>query len=287
MGHEKDPSLQSQKPLSLLRLLVNAIFSFLSSSSRNLHQKSNETNKPHNSTNEVTQRREIFTKTPIRVVIDSVPEPKPPTDAERAENEQKRKYNKLKTCLEIAATLIGLGLLGINILLWYSTKKAADSADKSIKLAYRPRLLLIGIDARFKTSPTGIREPALDKGRLTVQIILPNNGPFAARNVRFFRYSNISPRAQIQKGVYEELFGEPKAIPPKVENYNSGLVIVGTKTVTDDEIRQLQNGTLWAIFSILVQYDDDFGITHHTEYCDLFTSQPDDNDICPWPIQND
>ena len=77
-----------------------------------------------------------------------------------------------------------------------------------------------------------------------------------------------------------------KAIPPKVENYNAGMIIVGTEMVTQAEIRGLQNGVLWATFSILVQYDDDFGIAHHTEYCDLFNLTPH-NDICPWPVQND
>jgi hypothetical protein len=205
----------------------------------------------------------------------------------------KRSLRDPKFVLEIAGFVVLFVYAIYTIKMYYANrdsadaaKSAAETADKSMKLAYRPRLLLIGIDARVKTSPIGMEEPVLDEHRLTVQIQLPNTGPFTARNVRFFRYSNVSQRAQARKGVYEELFGESKAIPPKVENYNPGIVVVGTKTVTDPEIQGLQRGTLWATFSILVQYDDDFGITHHTEYCDLFNLTPY-NDICPWPVQND
>ncbi len=127
----------------------------------------------------------------------------------------------------------------------------------------------------------------LDKGRLRVSIDVPNMGPFPARNVRFFRYDTVTPRDQIAKRPYQtELLGEPKTIYPKVEGGSSGMAITGQKVISPEDLEGLKVGTLWATFSILIVYDDDFGDTHHTEYCDIFTLQPY-NDICPWPVQND
>jgi hypothetical protein len=64
------------------------------------------------------------------------------------------------------------------------------------------------------------------------------------------------------------------------------MIITGQKVLTASELSGLQDGTLYATFSILVTYDDDFGEAHHAEYCGLFTLQPY-NDICPWPVRND
>jgi hypothetical protein len=104
----------------------------------------------------------------------------------------------------------------------------------------------------------------------------------------FLRYENISPRDQVKKLEYGvELLSEPKLIPPKVEGgWNSQMIITGQKVLTAVELDGLHSGKLWTTFSILVTYDDDFGDTHHAEYCGLFTLQPQ-NDICPWPVRND
>jgi hypothetical protein len=267
--------LESDKQISLwpVALLGTLLFALLPS-------KRNPSGEPVHPQDSTEVKRNLAPRQ--SVIITNIPPAPPQSHIPKWGKDETPPWKK---GAEIAAVAIALGLLIVNIFQMRSTQKSADSADRTMKVAYRPRLLLIGIDPRVKSSPAGI-EPALDQQRLTVQIILPNTGPFSARNVRFFRYSNVSARDQIKKGIYEELFGELKAIPPKVENYNPGMVIVGTKTVTDSEIRELKSGTLWATFSILVQYDDDFGITHHTEYCDLFTLQPY-NDICPWPVRND
>jgi len=176
---------------------------------------------------------------------------------------------------------------------WHQMKRAADAAKntantayETMKLAYRPRVTLLGINPLAQSMINGKLVTTLNNGRLKVGIDLPNNGPFPARNVRFFRFDNISPHDQITKLPYEELMGEPKVIPPKVSNSGTGLAIFGKRKVSNAELIQLQKGNLWATFSILVIYNDDFGDTHHTEYCGIFTLQPY-NDVCPWPVQND
>jgi hypothetical protein len=84
-----------------------------------------------------------------------------------------------------------------------------------------------------------------------------------------------------------ELYGEPKTILPKAEFGATELTLAGQTVLTKDELAGLKDGTMYATFSILITYDDDFGKeTHHAEFCGLFTLKPH-NDICPWPVQND
>jgi len=167
-----------------------------------------------------------------------------------------------------------------------AAKSAAETANITMKLAYRPRVTLLGINPLVQSTVDGKLVTTLDNGRLKVGIDLPNTGQFAARNVRIFRFDNVSPRERIAKLPYEELMGEPKVIPPKATNSSTNLAIFGKRIVSKSELVQLQKGDLWVTFSVLVTYDDDFGETHHTEYCTIFTLQPY-NDICPWPVQND
>jgi hypothetical protein len=168
-----------------------------------------------------------------------------------------------------------------------AARDAANTADKTMKLSFRPRITLLGINPSIMQNEVkGKLQTTLDHGRLYVGIELFNTGPLAARNVRFFRFDNVGTRDKITKLAYEELFGESKVIPPKTGNSGPGMAIFGKRIIANSELEGLKSGTLVATFSILVAYDDDFGITHHTEYCDLFTLQPY-NDICPWPVQND
>lgn len=203
-------------------------------------------------------------------------------------------------------TNIGLGVIGLFALIIYygqlsemrmatrvtktaadAAKSAAETAKDTFRLTNRPRLKILGI-TQNQAMVNGKLVTYLDSGRLTVRIDVPNTGSFPARNVRFFRYDNVSKRDQVAQRPYEELNGEPKLIPPKADGgWNSGMTISGQGVLTESELAGLKNGALWATFSILITYDDDFGEkTHHAEYCGLFTLHPD-NDICPWPVRND
>lgn len=164
--------------------------------------------------------------------------------------------------------------------------KAATAAENTFKLTNRPRLKILGITAN-QAMVNGKLVTYLDNGRLTVRLDLANMGPFDARNVRFYDYDAVSKRDQVTQHPYVELYGEPKTILPKVESGATGMTIAGQTVLTKDELAGLKDGTLYATFSILITYDDDFGKeTHHAEFCGLFTLKPY-NDICPWPVQND
>lgn len=169
-----------------------------------------------------------------------------------------------------------------------AAKRASEVASNTFRLTFRPRLSLLGITPAVQSMVSGKLQTELDSGTLRVSISVPNTGPFPARNVRFFRYDNVSTRDQAKPLRYEELPGEPKFIPPKAEgNWNSSMLIPGSRTITAVELKGLESGTLWATFSVLITYEDDLGReVHHAEYCDLFTLQPA-NDVCPWPVRND
>src|SRR6266576_2814537 len=89
-----------------------------------------------------------------------------------------------------------------------AAKSAAETARDTFRLTYRPRLKILGI-TQNQEMINGKLHTNLDKGRLTVRIDVPNTGPFPARNVRFFRYDNVSKRDQVAQRPYEELKGEP------------------------------------------------------------------------------
>jgi hypothetical protein len=160
---------------------------------------------------------------------------------------------------------------------------------EGVTLTLRPRILIAGISPSVQTMVNGKLETQLADGKLVVAPTIYNYGPSPAKNVRWFVYDNISTREQAGRLAYKELFGEPKVIlsKPGGEIYGGNfLTITGIRQITPEELSGLESGTLWATFSILIQYDDDGGKTHHAEYCDLFTLKPY-NDICPWPVQND
>jgi hypothetical protein len=168
-----------------------------------------------------------------------------------------------------------------------AAESAAITADKTMKMAYRPRITLAGANPSVMQSEiNGVLHTELVDSRLRVGIDLANTGPFAARNVRVFRFDNLGAKESAHKLPYVEWLGTMKTIQPTTTGNSGGFAVPGIRKVTSDEIRLLQSGKLWATFSVLIAYDDDFGQTHHTEYCDLFTLQPY-NDICPWPVQND
>jgi hypothetical protein len=180
---------------------------------------------------------------------------------------------KWKKRLEYAAVFIALGLLLVNIFQMRATQTAADVASKTMKLVYRPRIAIEGMT----------QDQKLANGRLRVTFSVLNEGPFAARNVKLFRFDNVSTRAQAVRLPYgQERSDLPKTIRVKGDNYG----IEGEKIISDTQLSGLKDGTLFATFSVLIEYEDDFSQVHHAETCTMFTFQPY-NEVCPWPVQND
>jgi hypothetical protein len=166
-----------------------------------------------------------------------------------------------------------------------AAKNAADVATNTFKLTFRPRIKILSISPNNITT-NGLLSHNLDKGRFTVVLNAPNTGPFAARNVRFFIYDNVSSKSAVKRLEYTELNGMPKLLPSKDEGGYGVMTITGLRVLSAEEKMGLRDGSLYATFSILISYDDDLGESHHAEYCDLVDWTPY-NDICPWPVRND
>ena len=177
----------------------------------------------------------------------------------------------------------------LTLILAVSSIISTRTANRNLKEAYRPRLLLTGIDRVTRSAPNVEPVFVVDgQGRFAAQVILPNTGMLVAKNVRFFRFSDLGQPDQFHKLDYQEILTEDKIVAPRVDNVDYSHRIFGTRTVSESETSQLQQDKLWAIFSVLVSYDDDFGTTHHTEYCGIFALKTDNaRKVCPWPIQDD
>lgn len=172
-----------------------------------------------------------------------------------AKRDEKYKDNQLDTNRRMVLFTFALVLVSAvsgGISIWQATiaqrsanaaRDAVNIANKTMRLAYRPRITLLGINPTvMRLQVNGSIRTTLDKNRLHVGIDIPNTGPFAARNVRFFRYDNVSPRDMVTRLPYRELLGQPKTIPPKPDGFG-GITITGERIITPSELSGLEKGT--------------------------------------------
>jgi hypothetical protein len=271
-----EPEKESASPprISLwpLALLGTLLFALLSSK----RNRSGECVSPHDN----PRVKGIFAPRERLAVPQIQPTPTQGTNA----NGRKDDTPPWKKRAEIAIAIGTVGLLIVNIFQMRSTQKASETADKTFKLTFRPRVEILSVGPH-REMVNGEIVNHLDEGRLMVQVGYTNRGPFAARNVRIFVYDRIGTQAM--RGTYSK---EPRVfpdIPPMGPEQIPNTYIAGENRRSEAEMDGLRKGTLRATFSVLVVYDDDLGKeTHHAEYCDVFTLQPY-NDICPWPVHND
>jgi hypothetical protein len=99
---------------------------------------SDESNDTENNANDEIRIRQNPSSRPFKVAINSVPPPTPPTNEEKAEKERNRKYKTLKSLLELGMTVGTIGLLGVNLLLWHSTKQSIEISQKQLEMSERP-----------------------------------------------------------------------------------------------------------------------------------------------------
>lgn len=194
-------------------------------------------------------------------------------------------------------TNIGLGVIGVVALFIYygqlrqmrkatekaaisadAAKKAATTADDTLKLAFRPRVVITDIHP----------QTALNDGKqLAASFEVLNSGPIAAKNFKVYRFENISKLADVSRLPYgkEPLRDYPKMLP---SNKPIGFGIYGQRNLSRQEIEALGKRELVATFSVLVEYEGDFPGTHHAEACMLFTLPPKAWwTYCPWTAQMD
>jgi hypothetical protein len=158
-----------------------------------------------------------------------------------------------------------------------ATQDAAKTAADALRLTYRPRITVTKIYPQEK----------LDNGKLAIGLSVFNYGPITARNVRVFRFENVSALERASKLPYgsEPLRDYPKMLAPtKADDWG----IYGEKVLSPQQIKALGSRQLVATFSVLVEYEDDSSQTHHTEACILYTLRPKFWwTYCQWPVQID
>jgi hypothetical protein len=171
-----------------------------------------------------------------------------------------------------------------------AAKSAADTASRTMKIAYQPRVIIASLGPNVTTKPGN--KPGvnfLEDGRIRMISNISNIGPFTAKNVHYFTFWEIiGKRENAQRLSYSEAkepFGYPKVILPKSTGYDSSSAFF-TDRLTPKQIKTIGSPEVWTEFSVLITYDDDFGDTHGTEYCDMFIIGGP-QDICPWDIRND
>lgn len=169
-----------------------------------------------------------------------------------------------------------------------STKAAQDAAETAkdtLKLTYRPRITITKI----------YPQENLDNGKLAVGFSVLNYGPITARNVRVFRFENVSDLDHASRLPYgkQPLRDYPKMLAPtKADDWE----IYGEKILSSQQIQSLARrddlpitpSRQVATFSVLVEYQGDLPEIHHAEACILFTLPPQRWwTYCPWPAQID
>jgi len=167
---------------------------------------------------------------------------------------------------------------------------AADTANRTMKLTYQPRIVISSLGPNVWTGPS---KPGLnfldDEGKIRMSAGISNIGPVSAKNVRYFTFWKIiGERKNAERLPYHETnesFGHLKTILPKISGYDASTAFF-TDKLTPKQIKHIKLSSVWTEFSVLITYDDDFGDPHGTEYCDMFVIGGA-QDICPWSIRSD
>jgi len=206
-----------------------------------------------------------------------------PKEAQRYYAEQSEAYR-----LQRRSFWVGLATLGALTIYTVYTACIYYSGQKTTKLAYRPRINLISLNSALRVSTINgqLRVDLKDGKFFQVEVPIKNTGPLPATNVIISRFDAvIGDKENAKRLPYQEFRETEHVIPPASQGVNFDIVIPGTEDISS-RIEELKKGKTWLEFSVLIVYDDEFGDTHHTEFCHLFTINGP-TDICPWPVQND
>jgi len=265
---EREPSSSSQnssEPRGLLYILLSA-FAFFSgwllSKSRTPNEAGSETVSPQDYTREGSGRRQIG----LPIVAQSAPTPIRANQADRRTDDTPR-WKKIAEWSIAAATV---GLLIINIFLWWSTQKAAnaaksaaETAEKSFKLA-RQRAedsdeaicnvrgeVESGSNVEHLTVSNAGKVPAHTVG---VYIEVSRNSLPSNERITLFQSLDISQdelrgESPILKDVVLSGFGEPDW--KKINQIREAVVVSG-----------------------VIKYENGFGSVRHRTFCQAFLSQP-------------
>jgi hypothetical protein len=135
LAHEKESSSYSQRTLSLLGLLCTAaslgVFAWLWSRSRTPYEQAHNSVTPHYTTDNEN-----------KLVNDSVLTDMPPAPPNHNDsNGSADNTPPWKKVIEVLAVITGIALLGVNILLWRSSKEALKLTREQVHTGQRAYLI--------------------------------------------------------------------------------------------------------------------------------------------------
>jgi hypothetical protein len=282
LAHEtklSSPSQESPEPGGFLYILLSA-FAFFSGwllCKSGSPQNRGESVSPQNATKEQRNRRNIEPAIVAQIAPTLVNQEYP--------NRRKEDTPRWKKWAEIAAVLIAFGLLVVNIFQMRATQKASETAANTLRLTFRPRININRL----------VRQDTLNNGtQLALSFEGFNYGPIAAKNIKVYRYENISSFTDVSRKPY----GEPLRDYPKIVGPNAPFSggIYGEKNLSPQDVNSLtRTDTLpigrtrtVATFSVLIEYEGDLPGIHHTEACIVFTL-PSSRwwTYCPWSMRVD
>lgn len=138
MEPEREPSSSAQssrEPQGLLYILVSAFASLFgwSLSKQNPHDSNNPQDNANNATDS-GQNRDIR---PVRVIIDSLPPPIPPSSEEKAEKDKEKRRNKLKFYAELIVGFFVIVYTIVSIGLWWEARKSAEATDTALGISQK------------------------------------------------------------------------------------------------------------------------------------------------------
>jgi hypothetical protein len=203
---------------------------------------------------------------PLRVAIDSIPAPEPPTEEQKTKEDRTEGREEKRLWVEVALAFVTIFLLGANVFLVCTARRANKIASDALYISHRPWVGLDGglqfpEEARFEMYPTN------GSIRLPVRYFLKNYGSTPALKETSFALIYIT----------KDDLTRPEA-PMRLACVNAdsdSKTRGGTGIFPGQPVKEQSNGTstfdpatrvifrMW--IAVCISYGDDTGKVHHTK----------------------
>jgi hypothetical protein len=238
-------------------------------------EHSEDSEHPRNNTDKATSRGQNLSPMPVRVTVESLPPPQPPSDEQKAKEDRHERREKLRFRAELVVGFFVVLYTIVTICLWRATNHANEVAGKSVENA----------DRNFRQDERAWMGFRFMEGSITLTLntsfLIPteliNTGKTPAKNVH----------GNIVVGVFKK--GEPLdfTYSPGYAHYGvaAGTIFPGGKIVESFEgikhgheraesiiFTPAMKADLFSARSFIVvhgriEYNDIFGKDHWTTYC--------------------
>jgi hypothetical protein len=248
---------------------------FLSKLSGPKHE-SGETQHPQGDTSDTTRNGQNA-ESPLHVIIETVPPiPTPDKKRETRENDTQRR-DKRRLCVEILTLCALCVYTVVNGGMWWATKTAAEAARDNADISKQA----LHIDQRAWIGVIVGRGPITNQQPITMPIRLINTGKTPALRVHGPIVVNLlredeEPDFNYTSGHHPHytvagqdiLTNLPQDLPFAVlPGHVEPSEPITQILVTEKIKKQIERGELYIVVHGEITYDDVFGVTHWTRFC--------------------